>query len=79
MCPSSLSLLENPVCGILGQREKALAMTRSLLLQTAALHSPEDVKLVVLTGEEELPDWDFVRWLPHIWDDTGTSPLFRRR
>lgn len=74
--PVTLSLLENPVCGILGQREKALAMTRSLLLQTAALHSPEDVKLVVLTGEEELPDWDFARWLPHIWDDTGTSRYF---
>lgn len=71
--PVTLSLQDDAVCGILGAREQTLAMTRSLILQIAALHSPEDVKLVVLADEEDLQEWSFTRWLPHIWDDTKNS------
>ncbi|MDX3386135.1 type VII secretion protein EccCa [Streptomyces niveiscabiei] len=42
-------------------RASARAMTGSL----AALHSPEDLVLVVAAGREELASWEWAKWLPH--------------
>jgi hypothetical protein len=33
--------------------------------QVAALHSPEDVQVCVLTGTAGRDAWEWVRWLPH--------------
>ena len=71
--PITLSLREDPVSGIIGLRQETLELVRSLLLQITALHSADEVKLVFLIDEEELPAWEFARWLPHAWDDAGTS------
>ncbi|MFE9678617.1 type VII secretion protein EccCa [Streptomyces sp. NPDC006259] len=43
-------------------RSSARAMAGSL----AALHSPEDLILVVAAGREELPHWEWAKWLPHV-------------
>ncbi|USQ83827.1 type VII secretion protein EccCa [Streptomyces phaeoluteigriseus] len=43
-------------------RSSARAMTGSL----AALHSPQDLILVVAAGREELPHWEWAKWLPHV-------------
>ncbi|GGW72622.1 type VII secretion protein EccCa [Streptomyces galilaeus] len=43
-------------------RSSARAMTASL----AALHSPQDLILVVAAGREELPHWEWAKWLPHV-------------
>ncbi|WP_052745386.1 type VII secretion protein EccCa, partial [Streptomyces sp. WM6386] len=42
-------------------RSSARAMTGSL----AALHSPEDLIVVVAAGREALPHWEWAKWLPH--------------
>jgi S-DNA-T family DNA segregation ATPase FtsK/SpoIIIE len=43
-------------------RSSARAMTGSL----AALHSPEDLLIVVAAGREALPHWEWAKWLPHV-------------
>ncbi|MEU3932110.1 type VII secretion protein EccCa [Streptomyces sp. NPDC029044] len=43
-------------------RSSARAMAGSL----AALHSPEDLLIVVAAGREELPHWEWIKWLPHV-------------
>jgi S-DNA-T family DNA segregation ATPase FtsK/SpoIIIE len=43
-------------------RSSARAITGSL----AALHSPEDLLIVVAAGREALPHWEWAKWLPHI-------------
>jgi S-DNA-T family DNA segregation ATPase FtsK/SpoIIIE len=43
-------------------RSSARAVTGSL----AALHSPEDLILVVAAGREALPHWEWAKWLPHV-------------
>ncbi|MFD5256661.1 type VII secretion protein EccCa [Streptomyces bobili] len=43
-------------------RSSARAMAGSL----AALHSPQDLILVVAAGREELPHWEWAKWLPHV-------------
>ncbi|MEW2809802.1 type VII secretion protein EccCa [Streptomyces massasporeus] len=42
-------------------RSSARAITGSL----AALHSPEDLLIVVAAGREALPHWEWAKWLPH--------------
>ncbi len=43
-------------------RSSARAVTGSL----AALHSPEDLLLVIAAGREALPHWEWAKWLPHV-------------
>ncbi|GGV88975.1 type VII secretion protein EccC [Streptomyces massasporeus] len=43
-------------------RSSARAITGSL----AALHSPEDLVIVVAAGREALPHWEWAKWLPHV-------------
>jgi len=57
-----------PVVGVLGVAAgdaTARAVARALVLQAAVLHSPDDVRVVVLTDASAEADWDWVRWLPH--------------
>ncbi|WP_306930466.1 type VII secretion protein EccCa [Streptomyces luteogriseus] len=43
-------------------RSSARAITGSL----AALHSPEDLLIVVAAGREALPHWEWAKWMPHV-------------
>ncbi len=53
------------VVGIAGPPDRARAVAMWAVAQVAALHSPSDTSLTVLTGHEASPDWDWVKWLPH--------------
>ena len=59
--PVTCSLLNAPVLGVAG--EGAETFVQSLVLQLAALHSYDEVKLVFLAGGGE--EWSFVRLLSH--------------
>ena len=53
---------------VIGAREHALRAARALVIQTAALHAPDDVALALSCSEQRLPDWEWVKWLPHVLD-----------
>lgn len=72
-CPITCPLRTFPTCGIIGDREGALAVARNMVVQAATHHSYEDLRIVLLCSREELPRWSFVRWLPHIYDDTRSQ------
>ncbi len=55
--------------GVVGPRAAVLDSTRALLVQLATLHAPSEVKIVVLLPQRELHELDWVRWLPHVWDN----------
>ena len=67
--PVMNSFVENFVCGVLGQRDIALSFVKGLIMQLAMLHSYDEVKLVFLSGSSVLGEMEFVRYLPHIWND----------
>lgn len=56
--------------GIIGDRQKAIATARNMIVQLASTHSYKDVKLVTLFSKREAKDWEFVKWLPHSFNDT---------
>ncbi|RKR91899.1 S-DNA-T family DNA segregation ATPase FtsK/SpoIIIE [Micromonospora pisi] len=48
-----------------GERTRTLPLVRAMLAQLAVLHAPDDVRVAVCAGPDELPDWDWIKWLPH--------------
>ena len=67
--PVMNSFVENFVCGVLGRRDIALSFIKSLIMQLAILHSYDEVKLIFLSGDRDMGELEFVRYLPHIWND----------
>lgn len=67
--PVSLSLIEQPIVGLIGDRTEAREQLRGIIIQLAALHSYDELKLVFIYDPKEAPFWDFVRLLPHAWND----------
>ncbi|WP_433224026.1 FtsK/SpoIIIE domain-containing protein [Dactylosporangium sp. CS-047395] len=64
--PVGLELPEIGVLGVVGPAEPVQALTRWFVAQSAVLHSPRDVRVVVLTTPERSEGWGWVRWLPHL-------------
>lgn len=67
--PIVLSLIDTYICGVQGKRQSVINFLESIMLQIAAFHSYDEVKMVFLLGENDLKHLDAVRYLPHAWDD----------
>lgn len=67
--PVVYSLLEHRVSGIVGDSQSVNGMLNHLLVQIAAFHSYDEVKVIFLCDEVNLEKYDYVRWMPHIWDN----------
>lgn len=73
--PAVVSLTDTGVVGITGTEEAARALGRWLIAQTAVLHSPETVRMFLLTGAEQRDDWEWLRWLPHCRPEEGQDAI----
>jgi S-DNA-T family DNA segregation ATPase FtsK/SpoIIIE len=70
--PLCVDLRRGPL-GVAGPPDVAAALTRWLVGQLAALHSPGDVEFAFLLAPEQCDDWDWARWLPHVRGRVATS------
>lgn len=75
--PICVDLRENRLVGIVGGHGMggATDVARTLVAQVAATNSYTDVKLVVLYDARQAAEddeWSYVRWLPHVWNETRT-------
>ncbi|MET7461648.1 type VII secretion protein EccCa [Nonomuraea sp. NPDC005501] len=41
------------------------SLVRAMVCQLAVFHSPDDMRIMVCAGEDSMPHWDWVKWLPH--------------
>ncbi|GAB1340306.1 hypothetical protein ACE1SV_68960 [Streptomyces sp. E-15] len=48
-----------------GDIDDALDLTRAMLAQLVALHSPDELRVAVLTDPQDQDVWEWVKWLPH--------------
>jgi S-DNA-T family DNA segregation ATPase FtsK/SpoIIIE len=69
--PAVVHLAEDGVLGIAGERQSCESLARSLVLQAAVLHAPDDLAVTVLTGPHQHDAWSWARWLPHGRDRQG--------
>ncbi|MFE1754036.1 type VII secretion protein EccCa [Streptomyces anandii] len=63
--PMAISLRAFHHVTVSGEPQTARATARALTGSLAALHSPEDLMLVVAAGRDALPHWEWAKWLPH--------------
>jgi S-DNA-T family DNA segregation ATPase FtsK/SpoIIIE len=64
-----LKLTQVGSAGICGPRKQRMNLAQALIIQLATNHAPTEVKLVLVVPEEELDEWEWITWLPHIWND----------
>jgi S-DNA-T family DNA segregation ATPase FtsK/SpoIIIE len=64
--PVTVPLTEIGVVGIASTpRNALLATARAVIAQTATLHAPGDLGIVVICGPDTAVDWEWASWLPH--------------
>jgi S-DNA-T family DNA segregation ATPase FtsK/SpoIIIE len=73
--PVTVPLREHGVLGFAGQGDSPRAMVRWAVAQSAALHSPADLWIYVLTDVWRRESWEWVRWLPHARPAAGQDTL----
>ncbi|MBS2964727.1 FHA domain-containing protein [Actinocrinis puniceicyclus] len=59
--------------GLAGPREAMLEAARALVIEATALHSPAELCLAAVASSVSMPDWDWLKWLPHT--SSAHSPL----
>lgn len=67
--PVALSLKENRVTGIVGNRAKVIEYTQNIIMQLTTLCSYSDLKIVLICSRNEEQQWSYIRWLPHTWSN----------
>lgn len=73
--PISISLIEKFISGIYGSKPEVINLLKMLVLQIVTLHSYDEVK-VVLIADNENEEWNFVRYIPHFWDNDKNTRFF---
>ncbi|MFG2500799.1 type VII secretion protein EccCa [Streptomyces sp. NPDC048441] len=83
-CPLTVPLDRVGNVSIVGERAGVLRVARTLLVQAAVTHAPDDVAIALGVPAEQLAWWEWAKWLPHVLDDqtgeeTGAAPVAARR
>lgn len=70
--PVTTGLREVGALGLAGPRPRLMGLTRAVVAQLAALHSPDALELVLISAdrsrsaEQRTADWSWLGWLPHL-------------
>ena len=71
--PILCDIANNLSVGIIGNRENAVNIARNMIVQIATTHPYTDVRLVTMFSKKEQKQWDFIKWLPHSFDEKRES------
>ena len=71
--PVTINLSERAVAGVAGPADFPRAAGRWLIAQLAALHSPEDLQICILTDPAGQEAWAWARWLPQCKPAEGQN------
>lgn len=71
--PLTCSFQRDSLVGIVGERKAAVRLLCNLVLQTAVHHSYEEVKIVSVFAKKEAGNFDWIKWLPHSFDENRES------
>ncbi|MFH7336514.1 FHA domain-containing protein [Streptomyces sp. KHY 26] len=75
--PVTAALREAGALGLAGPRPRLSGLTRAVLAQLAALHSPDLLEIVLISAdgsrpvEERTAEWSWLGWLPHVRPNHG--------
>lgn len=67
--PLSIDLIEQFILGVRGTREDREHLFLTLLCELCYLHSPEEVRIIILAEEDFLYKYPEILYLPHVWNE----------
>lgn len=67
--PITLSLVENQLVGIYGEKSNNINFLNNILLNVVGLHNPQDVKVVLIHNEKNSKNYEWLFEMPHLWND----------
>ncbi len=74
--PISLNFIEKNIVAIIGTGANKKQFLDGLILQMLTYHSYEDLKLVILTNDQNAPNWDYLKIAPHTWSNNRMVRYF---
>ena len=67
--PVTIPFAKTKIIGIIGERQDVISMAKAMLIELTALHNYNDLKIIFIYDEKERSIWNFVKWLPHAWNN----------
>ncbi len=74
--PVSVNLTEKNIMAITAEIKLGYQFLETLILQMITYHSYEDLKLVVLTTEENMGYFEYLKLTPFVWNNQKTFRFF---
>ncbi|CAN5197802.1 type VII secretion protein EccC [soil metagenome] len=73
--PTAVSLRAFPTISFDGDRTSSRELVRSMILELAAFHGPDDVAVAVVTSDPDGENWQWVKWLAQAQHDSARDGL----
>lgn len=70
--PVTIPFAKTQIVGMTGERARVASIAKALLIELTALHNYDDLKLMFIYNEKERCLWNFVKWIPHVWNKEKT-------
>ena len=77
--PASIDLRAFDRIELCGPEEDARSAARAMLCSATAFHNPDQLVVAVLSSEENLTHWDWIKWLPHAQSTREVDAVGPRR
>ncbi len=74
--PIALSFIKNNISAVIGTAKNKNAFLEGLILQMLTFHSYEDLKIVVLTNDQNASNWEYLKIAPHCWSNDKQTRYF---
>ena len=74
--PITFSLRENQLLALIGNNRIAIEYLKRLLLQIIAYHGYDNLKIIILTDDNNKNYWSSFKTLPHCWNDDMSFRYF---
>ncbi len=74
--PISISFAKNNISAIIGTAKNKKQFIEGLILQMLTFHSYEDLKIVILTNEQNAQNWEYLKIAPHCWSNDKQTRYF---
>lgn len=74
--PIGYSFLDKMITAIMGNDLKVSKLIENIILQLVAFHSYEDLKIVIFTNKNNESKWEFIKYLPHNFDNNKQIRFF---
>ncbi|MDR1687858.1 MAG: type VII secretion protein EssC [Clostridiales bacterium] len=74
--PICVDFKEAQICGIAGSNDRVVDLINNMLIQLVTHHGYDDIRVVILTQEQSVRKWGWMRFLPHLWNDEFQARYF---